>query len=86
MMKKATIVGPDLTLTACSGGAILYVGDSTITPLIDAIAFRLTSVPASSGIDIENGPFPIDVELTFTIDSSRCIGWNYIITDDIRRR
>jgi hypothetical protein len=82
-MLQGTIVTRDLALCACCGGAILYIGD---TLNADPIAYRLTGVPASSGIDIENGPFPIDVELTFAIDSSRCIGWNYIITDDIRRR
>ena len=69
------ITGPDLAVCVCCGGSFIIIGEST---------YRIESVPANSGIDINNGPFPIYVELTYNIDP-KCNG-RFINSSDIHRR
>jgi hypothetical protein len=75
-MVDGIITGPDLAMCPCCGGTFIKIADTV---------FRIESVPASSGIDLLNGPFPINVALTYRIDSLKCVG-KYIKSDDIRRR
>ena len=70
------ITGPDFALCPCCGGTFIEIGEST---------YRMDSVPPSSGIDLQNGPFPINVELTYTRDTAKCFGL-YIKSNDIHRR
>ncbi|MBL0356011.1 MAG: hypothetical protein IPP72_03600 [Chitinophagaceae bacterium] len=81
-MVNGTLLAADMAMCACCGGNFIVIGDSVFG---SATTYRINSVPASSGIDLQNGPFPMDVTLTYSIDSSRCTGW-YIKSDDIRRR
>ena len=78
-MVNGTITGPDMALCACCGGAFIVIEDSPST-------YRIESVPPQSGIDLQAGPFPIGVKLTYTMDTSKCPGWGYIKSDDIRKR
>jgi hypothetical protein len=66
----AVLTGPDLALCPCCGGTFIKIKDST---------YRIENLPANL-----NGPFPIDVVLTYT-KLADCFGW-YIKSDDIRRR
>lgn len=64
------LTGPDLAMCPCCGGTFIKIKDST---------YRVESLPANL-----NGPFPIDVVLTYTV-LPNCFGW-YIKSDDIRRK
>jgi hypothetical protein len=77
-MVDGILTGFDLGMCPCCGGTFIKIGDTT---------YRINSIPSSSGIDFEHNPFPINVELTYTMDTtaSACRGM-YIKSDDIRRR
>lgn len=68
---NGVLTGPDPGACACCGGTLLKIADST---------YRLYSIPPEL-----NGPYPINVALTFT-PLSLCPGYNYIKSDDIHRR
>jgi hypothetical protein len=67
---EGILTGPDLTMCPCCGGTFIKIQTNT---------YRIDSLPASL-----NGPFPINVSLTYTI-APYCNGW-YIKSNDIRRR
>jgi hypothetical protein len=79
---NGTISGPDPRTCPCCGGNFIVIGDSVNG---QATSYRIESVPASSGINLQNGPFPILVTLTYTVDTTRCPGM-YIKSDYMRRR
>jgi hypothetical protein len=54
----ATITGPDLTMTVCSGGYFITV-DNISGPI------RFTTLPAGSGIDLTTATFPLHVKLNW---------------------
>jgi hypothetical protein len=64
------LTGTDLALCPCCGGTFIKIKDST---------YRIDALPANL-----NGPFPINVVLTYTV-LPNCFGW-HIKSDDIRRR
>ena len=59
----ATITGPDLTMTFCSGGYWIAIDGV-------AAATRLNVLPAGSGIDLATATFPIHVKLNWQYTSS----------------
>lgn len=67
---EGVLTGPDLAMCPCCGGTFIKIQNRT---------YRIDSLPASL-----NGPFPINVSLTYTI-APYCNGW-YIKSNDIRRR
>lgn len=75
-MVTGIITGFDYGMCPCCGGLFIAIGDST---------YRIESLSVSSGINVQNDSFPINIELTYTIDSTRCTGL-YILSNDIRRR
>jgi hypothetical protein len=77
-MVDGVLTGLDWGMCPCCGGTFIEIGDTT---------YRINSFPPSSGIDFEHSSFPINVELTYTMDTaaSACRGM-YIKSDDIRRR
>jgi Zn-finger nucleic acid-binding protein len=77
-MVNGVLTGFDLAMCPCCGGVFIDIGDTT---------YRINSIPASSSIDLQNDSFPINVELTYTMDTAAaaCMGM-HIKSDDIRRR
>ena len=65
------LTGPDPTLCGCCGGIFIEINSQK---------YRLDSVPAGL-----NGPYPVNVALTYT-PLSKCPGFNYIKSDDIHIR
>ena|ERR1019366_3128678 len=57
----ATITGPDLTMTPCSGGYWIVIDGITA-------GTRFLSLPAGSGIDLTTATFPIKVKLNWHHD------------------
>lgn len=76
-MNTATITGPDLTMTVCSGGYWIAI-DGISAPA------RFNTLPAGSGIDLTTATFPIHVKLNWHhqsgVDPGPC---NIIIVDAI---
>ncbi len=54
----ATITGPDLTMTVCSGGYLITI-DGVSGPI------RFTKLPAGSTLDLTTATFPVHVRLNW---------------------
>jgi hypothetical protein len=74
----ATITGPDLTMTVCSGG---YWID------IDGLSakYRFRELPVGSGIDLSTATFPIRVKLNWHADGDPPSPCGVIIIDAIAK-
>src|ERR1022692_1321203 len=57
-MNTATISGPDMTMTMCSGGYRIQV-DGATGPV------RFNTLPSGSGIDLTTATFPVSVKLNW---------------------
>ena len=75
-MNTATITGPDLGMTVCSGGYFISIDGITAVS-------RFSTLPSGSGIDLTTATFPLHVKLNWhhpAGDPSPC---NIIIVDEI---
>lgn len=70
----ATITGPDLTMTPCSGGWFIK---------IDTVTYRLIDLPQESNINLDSAKFPLDVYISWMKDTTtglcRNMGWIHAI-------
>ncbi len=71
---SATITGPDLGMTSCSGGYWIQIDATTVTN-------RVETLPAGSGIDLTTATFPIRVNLNWHYNTPNPCG--FIIVDAI---
>ena len=58
---NASITGPDMTMTPCSGGYWIALDGVTANA-------RFLTLPAGSGIDLSTATFPIRVKLNWHVD------------------
>ena len=70
------ITGPDVRDCICCGGFFIEIDDST---------YNFESLPASSGIDLIEDTFPINVNLDWTFDRE-CGDIEYIDISKIKKQ
>ncbi len=77
-MNTATITGPDMGMTVCSGGYFITIDGITAVT-------RFNTLPSGSGIDFTTATFPINVKLNWHHPAGDPGPCNIIIIDAIAR-